>query len=104
MSWSHAPLGSLLWNQEEVEALVVILVLDELVVNDTSRLGVGGLSVSVLNEHSLVDSFVHYYKSEGWHRELVVQRLDRCLELSNLLGNDLVSHLLSYSVSVDDDL
>ena len=26
------------------------------------------------------------------------------LELGDLLGNDLVSHLLSYSISVDDDL
>ena len=104
MSWGYASLGSLLGNKEEVEALVVVLVLHELAVNDTARLRIRSLTISVFDEHSLVDSLVHNDKSECRHCKLVVQRLNRGLELSDLLGNDLVSHLLSYSIHVDDDL
>lgn len=104
MSWSYASLGGLLRNKEEVEALVVILVFNKLAVNDTTRLRIRRLAISVLDEHSLVDSFVDNDKSDGRLRELVVKWLDSFFELSDLLSNDLVSHLLSNSVSVDDDL
>jgi hypothetical protein len=104
MSWSYASLGGLLGNKEEVEALVVILVFNKLAINDTTRLRIRRLAISVLDEHSLVDSFVDNYKSDGRLRELVVKWLDSFFELSDLLSNDLVSHLLSNSVSVDDDL
>lgn len=97
-------MSGLLGYQEEVEALVVVLVLNELAVDDTTGLRVAGLAVSVLDEHSLVDSLVDHNKSDGWHRELVVEWLDCFLELGDLLGDDLVSHLLSDTVSVDDDL
>lgn len=104
MSWSYASLGGLLGNKEEVEALVVILVFNKLAVNDTTWLRIRRLAISVLDEHSLVDSFVDNDKSDGRLRELVVKWLDSFFELSDLLLNDLVSHLLSNSVSVDDDL
>lgn len=97
-------MGGLLGNKEEVEALVVILVFNKLAINDTTRLRIRRLAISVLDEHSLVDSFVDNYKSDGRLRELVVKWLDSFFELSDLLSNDLVSHLLSNSVSVDDDL
>jgi len=103
MSWSDASLSGLLWYQEEVKALVVILVLHKLIVNDATRLWIRCLSMTVLNEHPLVDPFVHNNKGNGWHWEFVVERLNCLLELGDFLGNDLVSHLLSYSISVDDD-
>jgi len=67
MSWSDAPLSGLLWYQEEVKALVVILVLHKLIVNDATRLWIGCFSIIVLNEHPLVDSFVDNHKGNGWH-------------------------------------
>lgn len=97
-------MGGLLRNKEEVEALVVILVFNKLAINDTTWLRIRRLAISVLDEHSLVDSFVDNDKSDGRLRELVVKWLDSFSELMDLLLNDLVSHLLSNSVSVDDDL
>ena len=103
MGGSDTTLCGLLWYQEEVKALVVVLVLHKLAVDDTTRLWVWGFSIAVLNEHSLVDPFVDHDKGDGWHWKLVVERLNCLLELGDFLGNDLVSHLLSHSVSVDDD-
>lgn len=104
VSWCDTALCCLLWYQKEVEALVVILILYQLAVDDTSRLRVRGLTIRSLDEHSLVDPFVHNHKSEIWHGELVVEWPHSFFELSDLLRDDLVSHLLTDTISVDDDL
>ena len=105
MNWSDASLGSLLWHQVEVELLVTLVILDQLRVDDASWLRVISLTISSCDEHSLVDSFVHDNKSDWrWATDLIVEWLEGLLELSNLLLNDLVSHLCSNSISVDEDL
>ena len=104
MSWSYTSLSCLLWYQEEVKALVVVLVFYKLTVDDTSWLRITGLSISVSNKHPLVNSLVHNYESEGRLGHLIVKRLDGCLELSDLLLHDLVSHLLADTIPVDDNL
>ena len=67
MSWGYTSLSGLLRNKEEVEALVVVLILHELAVDDATGLRIRSLTISILDEHSLVDPFVDYDKSEGWH-------------------------------------
>ena len=105
MNWSHTTLSGLLRYQVEVELLGTIVVLDQLGVDDTTWLRIISLSVSTSNKHSLVDSFVDNYESDWrWATNLVVEWLKSFLELTNLLFNDLVSHLGTYSISIDDDL
>ena len=104
MNWSNTSLSGLLWHQVEVELLITIVVLDQLRVDDASRLRVVSLTISTSDEHSLVDSLVHDNKSDWrWTTDLVVEWLEGFLELSNLLLNDLVSHLGTDSISVDED-
>lgn len=102
MGRRHATLSGLLWNQEEVEADVVVLVFDEAVVNDTSRRRVGD-SRPVLHEHPLVDALVDDDQSDGWRPRCVVESREHLSQLSNLFLDDLVSHALADSISVDQD-
>lgn len=93
-------------NKEEVEALVVLTVLNEVGVDDTTWWWVlNGLAISALDEHSLVDSLVDNHESDGRDAsQLVVNRFESFLELRDFLQNNLVSHSFSNSISVDDDL
>jgi len=109
MGWSDASLGCLLWDEEEVEALVVLLILNKVGVNDTAWRWVfdcgSAVTTLTLDEHPLVDSLVDNDKSD-WRNtsELVVEWLENFFELRDFLLDDLVSHSFSDSVSVDDDL
>jgi len=102
---SDATLRGLLWNQEEVKSLIFVI-LDELLVNDAAGWRVlDGSSIPASHEHSLVDPLVDHGQSDGRSAaHLVVQGLQGLLELTDLLGDDLVSHLVTHTISVDDDL
>ena len=105
MNRSHTTLSCLLRNQEEVEALIAFAVFYESSINDGSRLRIHSVSTSSICKHPLVDSLVHNYQSDWrWTTQLVVDWSESFLELSNLFLNDLVSHLFSNTVSVDDKL
>lgn len=106
VNWSDATLRGLLWNQEEVKSLGSLVVLDEVLVNDTTRWWVfGGSTVSTSHEHSLVDPLVDHGQGDGRRAaDLVVQGLEGLLELAHLLVDDLLSHLVTDTISVDDDL
>ena len=106
VSGSHATLRRLLRHQEEVEASVVLLVLNQRRVDDAAwRWVLHSSAVSALDEHPLVDPLVHNNQSDWWDsRQLVVEGLQDLLELLDFLFNDLVSHTFSNSISVDDDL
>lgn len=105
MSRRDAALGGLLRHQEEVEAFIASLILNETRVDDATWWRVIHLVVSALNEHPLMDPLVHNSKCDcWWMRRLVVERQKSCLKLSNLLSDELVSHLLADSISVDNDL
>ena len=103
MNWSHTSLSSLLRHKEKVKALVSFAVLDKVCINDRAWRWILSLAISSLNEHSLVDSLVDNDKSD-WRRStnLIVERLKSFLELCDLLIDDLLSHLLSNSISIDE--
>ena len=105
MNRSNTTLSCHLRNQEEVEALVAFAVLDESSINDGSRFWILSISISSISEHSLVDPLVHNYQGNWrWSTYLIVDWFESFLELSDFFFNDLVSHLLSNTVSVDDKL
>lgn len=105
MNWGDTSLSGLLWNQIEVELLSSVVVLYELGVNDTTWLRVVSLSVPTSNEHSLVDSLVDNDQSDWWWAaDLIVERFESFLELSNFLLNNLVSHLSTDTIPVDNNL
>lgn len=106
MSRGDASLSRLLWYQEEVEALIVGFILHKTCVNDaTWRRVLNLVTMTSLDEHSLVDPLVHHNERDLWKVcRFVVHRLNGFFELRDLLVNDLVSHLLANSIPVDDDL
>jgi len=105
MNWGDTSLSGLLWNQIEVELISSIVVLDELGVNNTSWLRILSFSISTCNKHSLVDSFVHNDQSDWrWSTDLVVERFESFFELANFLLNNLVSHLSTDTIPVDNNL
>ena len=105
MDWSHTSLGGLLRHQIEVELLSTLVVLDELGVNNTTWLRILSFTVPSSNKHSLVDSLVDDYQSDGWWTtDLVVEWLESFLELANFLINDLVSHLSANTIPIDNNL
>lgn len=107
MGWSDAALGGLLRNEEEIEAEVVLLVLDEALVDDASGWWVDVdifASLGCLDEHALVDPLVNYYESDWWDTgDLVVEWLEHLLELSDLFLDDLLSHTFADTISVNDN-
>lgn len=103
VNWSDTSLSGLLRDQEEIEALILAFILNKVGVNDGSRRWIVIL-LAILDEHSLVDSLVDYDQSNRrntWCR--VVDWLKGLFELGDLLINDLVSHLLSDTISVNYD-
>lgn len=104
MNWSDASLSGQLRDQEEVEALVAIIVLDKVGIDDRSWLRID-CSPIFLAEHPLVDPLVDDDKGD-WRRSrrLVVKRFQSILELLDLFGNDLISLLLTNTISVDQEL
>lgn len=105
MDWSHTTLSGLLRDQIEVKLLSALVVLDELGVNYTTRLRIFSFTVPSSNKHSLVDSLVDNYQSDWWWTtDLVIQRLEGLLELSNFLVNDLVAHLCTHTIPIDNNL
>ena len=82
MRGSNTALGDGLRNQEEVKAVRILMVLDELGVNDTTWLWVTGPAIRALDEHPLVDPLVDDDKSDWWNAtDLVVVGLQGLLEL-----------------------
>lgn len=106
MSWRDASLSGLLWNKEEVEALVVLLVLNEVGIDDAAWWRVvDGLTIRAFDEHPLVDPFVDDYQSD-WRNTCdgIIDRLEGLFELRDLLFDDLVSLSFANTISVDDYL
>lgn len=105
MGWRNTSLSRLLGHQEEVKALVVELVLHKVGINDATGLRVLDLTVARLQEHPLIDPLVdHNQRDLDWRCRLVVEGRESFLELCDLLVQDLVSHLLTHTIPVDDDL
>lgn len=103
MDWGHTSLSGLLRHKEKVKFFVTVAVLNKVGIDDWARWWIITLAISSLNEHSLVDPLVDNDESD-WRRStnLVIERLESFLELSDLFINDLFSHLLSNSISIDD--
>jgi hypothetical protein len=105
MSGGNTSLGSELGNKEEVEA-VLIGILNQVSINDRSRGRVDEVLGTFLsfNEESLVDSLVNNYEGDGRNILSVINLLNDFLELSDLLSNNLISHLLTNTVSENNNL
>lgn len=106
VSRGDTSLGGLLRDEEEVETDVALLVLDQALIDDTSWWRIADIITSLrsLDEHTLVDPLVNNDQS-NWRNtgDLVVERLEHLLELPDFLFDDLISHSLADSVSVDDN-
>lgn len=95
----HTTNGRLLWNKEEIIALVVG-VLDQVGVNDGTWWWVNDLT-SVLAEHPLVDSLVDDNESDLGRIHLVVQAIESFLDLHDFFFDDVLPLLLTGAISVD---
>lgn len=105
MSWCNTALSSLLWNHEEVKAEIGVIILNKNRVDNRAwRWILDLLSFLGEHEHPLVDSLVDDNKSHRRLTKLVVRVLENLLELRDFLIYDLISHALSNTVSVNDDL
>lgn len=106
VSRRNTSLGGLLRDKEEVEAHVFLVVLDQSLIDDTSWWRIADIITSFgsLDEHTLVDPLVNYDESNRRDAgDLVVEWLEHLLELPDLFLDDLVSHALADTISVDDD-
>ena len=106
VSRGNASLGGLLRYEEEVEADVVLLILNQALIDDTSWWRIADIITSFrsLDEHTLVDPLVNYDQSNGRNlSDLVVEWLEHLLELPDFFFDDLVSHTLADSISVNDN-
>ena len=105
MSRCDAALGGLLRHQEEIEAGVASLILNETRVDDATWWRVINLVVSALDKHPLMDPLVHDTQCDCWWICcLVVERRKSCPELVQFFLDNLLSHLRANSISVDNDL
>ena len=96
-------------HQEEVKGSIDDLrLLNESAINVGSLRWVGNSGVHTLMEESLSDSFVDDDQGVFWKARVsgleLVLLLDNLVELLQLVGDDLGSHRVSDTVSVDDDV
>lgn len=103
MDGSQAALSSLLIHHKVVESLVSVVILNKLRVDDGTRLRILK-AVAVLQEDPLIDSLVHNNQSKLWNVSLVAEAVDHLSELTDLLGEDLLPHLLANTIAEDDNL
>ena len=103
MSRCDASLSGLLWNQEEIEALIVLLVFHKLRINDATRCWVLSVSISALDKHPLVNSLVHDDKS-NLGQFVLVELGDGLIELRHFFLEDLLTLGVSNSIPVDDEV
>jgi len=69
-------LRGLLWNQEEIVAVVAFAVLHEAAVEHGTWHGILNARVSRLDEHSLVDSLIDHDQRDLWRAQLVVDAFE----------------------------
>lgn len=104
MSWRDAALGCQLRHQEEIEALVFLSVLNKLGINDGSRLWIGCIR-ALSDKHSLINPLVNHDEWYLGHGHWVAKDLgEDGSELLDLSIDDLLSLLLTDTVSEDNDL
>lgn len=104
MSGRDTSLSGELRDQEEIKALVVVRVFNQLRVDNGARLWVLGFMTAIFHEHSLVDSLVDHDESNLWRTQVVELLLKHGSQLLDLVVNDLLPHSVSNSIPEDDDL
>lgn len=102
----HAPLSRRRRREEEVELLAVRgMLLDEALVDDAARGRIQQPAFRVLDEEALRDPFVdHDHSDVGLGGALVVQLLNRLLELGHFRGQNLVALSVAHPISVDHEV
>jgi len=97
-------LGAFLGHQKEVIGRVVFLILDDTLVNDSTRRRVRQ-AVVIAHKEPLLDSLVHDHQSQIRSRGCsVVHEVDCICELLYLSLDDLLLHAISDTISVDDEV
>lgn len=106
MGRQHAPLSRRRRREEEVELLAVRgMLLDEALVDDAARGRIQQPAFRVLDEEALRDPFVdHDHSDVGLGGALVVQLLNRLLELGHFRGQNLVALSVAHPISVDHEV
>jgi hypothetical protein len=105
VSWKDAPLGCELRDEVEIVLTLRVLILHDLGINEGTRGRVDELATAILNEEALSDALVH---DDDCDRRLllgcVVGLLDGLAELLHLLLEDLTSHGIANTITVDDEV
>lgn len=109
VGWLDGSLSNGMRHQEEVEGSIDDLsLLNEAVINVGSLRRVGDGGVHTLLEESLSDSLVDDDQGVLWKARVsgleLVLLLDNLVELLQLVGDDLGSHGVSDTISIDDDV
>ena len=109
VSWLDGSLSNGMRHQEEIEGSIDdFSLLDEAVIDVGSLRRVGNGGVHSLLEESLSDSLVHDDQGVLWKARVsgleLVLLLDNLVKLLQFVGDDLGSHGVSDTVSVDDDV
>lgn len=105
VGWQDTPLGCELGHQVEIILDVRVIILHDLVVNQAPRRWVLNGSIFTLNKEPLSDSLVDDDNSDV--RLLlgeVVGLMDSLSDLSDLLLEDLSSHGITNTISVDNEV
>lgn len=104
----YASLGRVCRGQEEVKQTTrffTSIVLNQSLVNDASRRWVPQTAIVVLHEEPLRDALVDDNNRDLGHRGcLVVNLVDCSLELRDLSGKHLVTHSVTDTVTVQDEV
>lgn len=104
MSWCHTTLGCQLRHKEEIEAFVCFGVLDELGIEASSWLWIFGLITIVIDEHALIDAFVHHNQSDLGCFTISELLVEDASELMNLIVDAESSLLGAETITIDEDL
>jgi hypothetical protein len=105
MSWQNATLSGSRRCHKEVKLLVAVSVLrlNQFLVDNAAAWKILELSVLVFHEKSLRNSFVDNNNSNLWlNSDFVVQGVDSRLKLGNFFIEDLITHSITYPISVYD--
>jgi len=106
--WQHTALSRIRGCQEEVKHrlwVAAAFVFDQSLVDDAPRWWVPQLAFFVFHEESLIDPFVNNNNCDlGLSGSLVVDLVDRFLELRDLRGEHLVPHSIANAITIQDEV
>lgn len=110
MCGQHTALSGIGWSQIEIKLATIVLlssafVLDERSINNAARRRVAQSAISLFDKETLGDALVHNHDSDGRLLSYgVVEVADDSFELRNFEVEHLVSHGVTNTVSINDEV